>query len=1012
MTIFDVGAENLPNVYIDKINLYDIVGDSYTSMSVKFLIKDHYSDRAWSGENQMFGKIKLKVLVVYDEKEEPASTAQYQQVTSNLNNAAGLDPLIHGTDLQYAPGLLASVGHGFDVAIGFENIDLEKDLITFEKQITFDINRYPRKILNLSIYACCYYDFDDEDFSNPLFTKFSGPVISEKVLINGQINRQSGYFYFPETDEVYGGPVHLNNELEFMEGSQHRGKPHEVLRFVEVPDFKIDAQDLIPLPEPQIPEDFQDPTASNLAGVHIATQTGDDSLISLCFVNLKASAVYSSLQAKKLFQYNPNIFNSLSSGLKLERISVYANQDQPSQILQSADDDNQLAIISTTLNNNVLNRTEKRRFSGTDAGATEQPFDIDLYVPLSDIDSQDNTNSFFNGSSATITQRDYDASTFLSSVYEINFLQNENIRTFLIKDSLLETAEMFGGKINFTKPQFLGGADASYTFVVEVSNTFTDYIFEVLGKLASSIDYMNDFLQLVTVQNLYDYQSNSYKQSYKQTVANNLGFGNIFETRILDLSTVNINQSTFMSVAKNYREGFNLLQPTTDDAILRDVFRSIFPFTGSPAKVEALINKFNQLIALIRSEYHLTAPTSVEDSNYLPPGAGFSLASPKSTDFGLYDVSLAYKIFSRQTPNTIHSLSKQQMTNRANYESKYYGNLSTPDDTLNSLSDAKKSDFLNISQTKMNHFTPFGIKNEDQLIDLTIPILQINSYKVLIFRLKKYGTLSDTTISTSGNNAETGMLETLGTVVDFTGTGTEDQEVIIPGAHPPDDWTIKMQEQFSSDFPLSEDELIISNSNSLIYQATIADNVLDLKEIPPHYKAMMLSNYGHPEYDVIQNTGLRRVIAETQMNLFKIYCIVGFETTNNFLNLTVPRVEPLSESILTSNKPYFCYSEPVNLRAYKFFNDRINTPAIDNFIYLDGLVTSPDNIHIALPDPNIDDMITFDDNTSYYTSNVVKQDPTKNGVLSLFSDTEPATGATQASAGQTVAPTNQTTGTY
>tara|TARA_R110002110_G_scaffold384493_3_gene596108 strand:- start:111 stop:797 length:687 start_codon:yes stop_codon:yes gene_type:complete len=225
-------------------------------------------------------------------------------------------------------------------------------------------------------------------------------------------------------------------------------------------------------------------------------------------------------------------------------------------------------------------------------------------------------------------------------------------------------------------------------------------------------------------------------------------------------------------------------------------------------------------------------------------------------------------------------------------------------------------------------------------------------------------------------------------------------------------------EQFSSDFPLSEDELIISNSNSKIYQAAIANNALDLKDVPPHYKAMMLNNYGHEDYDVLANTSLRRVIAETQMNVFKIFCIVGFSSSNGYLNLTLPKTQVLSDSILSSNSPYFCYSEPVNLRPYGFFNDSFSIPTVDNFIYLDGIVTVPTGQRESLPDPDLHGLFTFDDNISYYTSNVVKQDPMKNGVLFLFKAMQQTVQAQNQSTGTATsvtttgvtAPTNQTGG--
>tara|TARA_R110002074_G_scaffold264928_3_gene437158 strand:- start:3717 stop:6764 length:3048 start_codon:yes stop_codon:yes gene_type:complete len=1014
MTIFDVGAENLPNIYIDHINMHDqLPSGDYGAMDVTFLIKDHYSQRSWSGEKQLFNKIKLKVLLVYCGEGESAIT-EYESITTTLNNGLVFDQYVKGQISAINALTKGYIGAGFNEST---NVDLDKDLVTFEKTLSFDIRIDPAKKQGLSIYACCYYDFDD-DFSNPIFAKFNGPVVSEKIMINGSLNTNSGYFYFPNTNQTYGGPVHYHDQ-GYMQGSEHRDEPHETLMFVASSDFKIKGQDIVPLPVKVPMQNYTQPDRSNYCGVHVATQTGDDSVISLCFINAKLAVLANSSVAENLYKNNPSLFNSIAeSNISIKNIGILSCSPtwiQDGSLINS--------VVSKNFTNNTLGGVVQNRRFMDSRGNLNVPREVDEAFIVSDILAHDNENSYWEGSSAQLTQRDYDNSTFLSSIHEVSFLQNEGVRTFVFKDSLLDTAAHFGGRSEFTTPTIEGSADARYQALFTIENNFDLYITQKLTNLSSAVEFISTMGSNIETQDLYDYDIKKYKKSYKQSVAESLGL-DVSEPNYINLDMQGVQNSIYMDIARWYTEGFDLIQPAVVN-VTEQVFKAIFPFTGSPQQLEQLRDKIHILMEMIRTEYnHSGAPTSVEENAQTALLRSFTVGSPKSNNLPLHDVSLAYKIFSRTTPtNTIHVLSKEQLRNRANYESKYYGNMTAPGSTLNSLSNVIRNNFLNIDSTRMNHFTPFGIKNENEVIDLTIPIQMIDSYKVLIFRLKKYGTLRDTSIETSGQNSQAGRLEVGGTVIDFVGTGTEDQVSSFTldfgsfgSANVP--FEVKLLEQFSSDFPLSEDELIISNSNSKIYQAAIANNALDLKDVPPHYKAMMLNNYGHEDYDVLANTSLRRVIAETQMNVFKIFCIVGFSSSNGYLNLTLPKTQVLSDSILSSNSPYFCYSEPVNLRPYGFFNDSFSIPTVDNFIYLDGIVTVPTGQRESLPDPDLHGLFTFDDNISYYTSNVVKQDPMKNGVLFLFKAMQQTVQAQNQSTGTATsvtttgvtAPTNQTGG--
>ena len=94
----------------------------------------------------------------------------------------------------------------------------------------------PPDISNVVVYAACFVD--GFGFENDLFNKYYGPMSSEIIYTGGDLNTLSGYFYFPDTNEVYGGPVH-QHAGGYMEGSQHRDQSHRALVLVPENNVKL-----------------------------------------------------------------------------------------------------------------------------------------------------------------------------------------------------------------------------------------------------------------------------------------------------------------------------------------------------------------------------------------------------------------------------------------------------------------------------------------------------------------------------------------------------------------------------------------------------------------------------------------------------------------------------------------------------------------------------------------------------------------------------------------------------
>ena len=69
-------------------------------------------------------------------------------------------------------------------------------------------------------------------------------MAAEQIFINSQVNTTSNYFYYPETNKEYGGPVHQKPDGTYMEGSLHTDDPHKEVRLVREMNTKIQFFDM------------------------------------------------------------------------------------------------------------------------------------------------------------------------------------------------------------------------------------------------------------------------------------------------------------------------------------------------------------------------------------------------------------------------------------------------------------------------------------------------------------------------------------------------------------------------------------------------------------------------------------------------------------------------------------------------------------------------------------------------------------------------------------------------
>ena len=233
MTIYDVGLENLPNVYVEKIKL--TTSNNLDYLVVVSLVMYDSERRSWLTRPEL-ANMKVRLVLFHDYENE-----YYDYYTTRLNTGEFTLDGFASDDAGYKVSFLASAPNAVSDIVGTDYDKITYGVGPAALSFSFADLRIP-KTNNIALYAATY--LDDFNFPNESLNQYWGPMASEIVLRNGLTNTVSGYFYFPDTNEEYSGPVHYHPVLGYMVGSTHeqyRGESHRLLRFVQIEDNKIES---------------------------------------------------------------------------------------------------------------------------------------------------------------------------------------------------------------------------------------------------------------------------------------------------------------------------------------------------------------------------------------------------------------------------------------------------------------------------------------------------------------------------------------------------------------------------------------------------------------------------------------------------------------------------------------------------------------------------------------------------------------------------------------------------
>jgi hypothetical protein len=190
-----VGNEVLPNVYIDNVLIYD------KKVLFDVFVLDSIEAPTWSDRMHLKDKLKIKIHCIDN---DPAAA-------SLIINGEPIDQTSIDTHLYNV----------FD----FSSFNVENGTFSGHKMFRMTyVKTFESKPSDLSVFAGLFLD------------NTNGPVTSETIIVNDQVNQSTKTFM--KGSNQYYGAVHLH-EGEYMEGAKHSDVPHSKLRLVSLPNLKI-----------------------------------------------------------------------------------------------------------------------------------------------------------------------------------------------------------------------------------------------------------------------------------------------------------------------------------------------------------------------------------------------------------------------------------------------------------------------------------------------------------------------------------------------------------------------------------------------------------------------------------------------------------------------------------------------------------------------------------------------------------------------------------------------------
>ena len=327
MTDFLVGNGNLPNVYFNSIKIFDGNNVEGAEKSIVVKISLSVKDKKINGNFQWSDNpIMTEYLVInlLQSTSQPFSdlitNGQYtlsksDYKKSNLYSSRDVSVVTKKLNL-YNPDQI--IMEGMD--------DNNNETYGFYYDFEFVVKQ--NKAINLTYFANVSPNITDlaadysADFSSDLLSLYQGPVSSEVVFSNSEIQKQTNKILLPDGTQ-YSGPVHFHEPTGYMVGPFHTKRPHSTLLVSQIDNKKI--------------KDLRNPQQNSKM---LNTQTGLKSLVvdgyttndeegrvkKLYFINYDAIFSQKTKFGNLLKQLDPDVYAEVLANFKIKKLTFKRSQ--------------------------------------------------------------------------------------------------------------------------------------------------------------------------------------------------------------------------------------------------------------------------------------------------------------------------------------------------------------------------------------------------------------------------------------------------------------------------------------------------------------------------------------------------------------------------------------------------------------------------------------------------------------------------------------------------------------
>jgi hypothetical protein len=480
-----VGYENLPNVFIKEVSIFDY-NEAELKIKVTCRLFDVKQAHIWYDTSELIAKM-MKVGMIFSTDME----------TSQGLNLGTVSPV----SLKYVSR---------KISYPMEHEDNYVFDVFFEKMM-------PKQIQHLNLYAFCFIDDRDmrEDTGMSHGGEYYGPIKSEKIFSDFKLVNETNVF-IKQDGEYWPGPVHVNNN-KFMAGSFHTDQSHFSLVRLRIPNSKIkDFRE-----HKQTSRESELMKEGQVSSLMVSYNSKTD-INALFMINVKSILKNNTRFGAFLNKATNTAIDELVTNFKINLLTVQRIRLRKNRgnITTSAFTKKNI-IKSYDLNNNLRNMT---RF--------EKKISYDLVVP----ELRSNTNNVDRREKEIFVEELSDYKR-ISSIKELYFEYGREIRAFQFND--YELTDKTPGKYQYKVEMHF--SDPTYKFLLDIVSAMKLAISDIKMYI-SSVSRGNITMQPAEVQSLVDTYIRYYSYIYTTTMSEKTNLS-IQMFSLIDPSTVSLQSS-------------------------------------------------------------------------------------------------------------------------------------------------------------------------------------------------------------------------------------------------------------------------------------------------------------------------------------------------------------------------------------------------------------------------------------------------------------------------------------